>query len=138
VISNKALFVGFPRGNLPFVAYDLSCPFSERFPRIFHGPTSNDTLMSAVENRWTGRSLNQRDSRPCTHKFGFMSASPHKATEIVRRREMTRRANRRHMQCSKLAAYSITSSASVSKLSEMLRPRALAVFKLMTSSNLVG
>jgi hypothetical protein len=36
------------------------------------------------------------------------------------------------------ASYSITSSASVSRLSEILRPSAFAVFKLITSSNFVG
>ena len=35
-------------------------------------------------------------------------------------------------------AYSISSSAMLSKSEEMVRPSALAVFMLMTSSNLVG
>src|SRR5262245_57885674 len=42
-------------------------------------------------------------------------------------------------QCDELATlHSITSSASVSRLSEMLTPSALAVLRLITSSNLVG
>src|SRR6516165_6791915 len=36
------------------------------------------------------------------------------------------------------ALHSITSSASVSRLSEILSPSVFAVFKLITSSNLVG
>jgi hypothetical protein len=38
----------------------------------------------------------------------------------------------------RLAAHSITSSASAKSLSGTVRPSALAVFKLMTRSNLVG
>src|SRR5262249_29314018 len=42
-------------------------------------------------------------------------------------------------QCDELAPpHSITSSASVSRLSEILRPSALAVVRLMTRSDLVG
>src|SRR5262249_40581828 len=39
---------------------------------------------------------------------------------------------------SKTGPYSITSSASESRLSEILMPSAFAVFRLITSSNLVG
>jgi len=42
------------------------------------------------------------------------------------------------MHRSKNARYSIASSASKSRLSEILMPSALAVFRLMTNSNLVG
>src|SRR6516164_428705 len=42
------------------------------------------------------------------------------------------------VHCSRMARYSITSSASDSKLSEILRPSALAVFILITVSNLTG
>ena len=40
--------------------------------------------------------------------------------------------------CSKEQLYSITSSASASRLSGIDRPSALAVLRLMTNSNLVG
>src|SRR5262245_48578146 len=44
----------------------------------------------------------------------------------------------RHMQRSKMRPYSITSSASDIRLSEILRPSVFAVLRLMTTSNLVG
>ena len=47
------------------------------------------------------------------------------------------RANRRHMQCSKKRAHSITSSASASSVGGMVSPSVFAVFRLITSSNLV-
>jgi hypothetical protein len=42
------------------------------------------------------------------------------------------------MQCSKIAAYSITSSARSGNAGGMLNPSARAVLRLTTSSNLVG
>jgi hypothetical protein len=42
------------------------------------------------------------------------------------------------MRCSKIARYSITSSASDSKLSESFRPSVLAVCRLIAISNLMG
>jgi hypothetical protein len=45
-------------------------------------------------------------------------------------------ATSRHMQCSKRHCYSMTSSASESRLSEMAMPCAFAAFRLMISSNL--
>ena len=42
------------------------------------------------------------------------------------------------MQCSKKQPYSITSSAVASSVGGTVRPKALAVFRLMTNSNLVG
>ena len=42
------------------------------------------------------------------------------------------------MQCSKKQPYSITSSAVASSVGGTVRPNALAVFRLMTNSNLVG
>jgi hypothetical protein len=48
------------------------------------------------------------------------------------------RARKRHMQCSKIAAYSITSSARTKNVSEIARPIVLAVFTLTMSSNFVG
>ena len=42
------------------------------------------------------------------------------------------------MHCSNLQLYSITSSASKSNLSVTVSPSALAIFVLMTNSNLVG
>jgi hypothetical protein len=48
-------------------------------------------------------------------------------------------ATRRHKQCSKGgASYSITSSAVICMISGTVRPSALAVLRLMTSSNFVG
>jgi hypothetical protein len=41
-------------------------------------------------------------------------------------------------RCSKQKRYSISSSASTSSLAGMSRPSALAVLRLITSSNLVG
>src|SRR5216684_1472014 len=47
-------------------------------------------------------------------------------------------ANKRLMHCSKQQLYSITSSARVSSVGGTMMPSAFAVFKLITSSNLVG
>src|SRR5262245_33797596 len=62
-----------------------------------------------------------------------MSAILPIATEIARRCNVSRWANRRHPRI-----YSITSSAIASKLGGMSRPIALAVLRLITNSNLVG
>jgi hypothetical protein len=48
------------------------------------------------------------------------------------------RARKRHMHRSKQHHYSIASSASASSRSGISAPNALAVLRLMTSSNLVG
>jgi hypothetical protein len=61
-----------------------------------------------------------------------------KATEVLRCRELTRCANRRQMHCSKDSRYSITSSARCWRNQGTSSPSALAVLRLMTSSNLVG
>src|SRR5438094_1590074 len=42
------------------------------------------------------------------------------------------------MHCSKIACYSITSSARASSVAGTSRPSALAILRLMISSNLVG
>ncbi len=48
------------------------------------------------------------------------------------------RANKRHMHCSKLHRYSITSSAVAMSDGGTVRPSVPAVLRLITSSNLVG
>ena len=58
--------------------------------------------------------------------------------QILRRSEMTRCAISRLMRRSKWHSYSITSSARVSSEGGTVRPSALAVLRLMASSNLVG
>jgi hypothetical protein len=50
----------------------------------------------------------------------------------------SKRTTRRHMRCSKIAAYSITSSASARIVGGMVRPSVLAVLRLMTNSKVVG
>jgi hypothetical protein len=72
-----------------------------------------------------------------------MSAMPSIATESVRRNEPTRCAKRRPEQVqrtwwTKPCGYSITSSARASSVAGTSRPRAFAVLRLITSSNLVG
>jgi hypothetical protein len=61
-----------------------------------------------------------------------------KATELVRCREWTRRAISGHMRRSKRHRYSITSSAILRSVGGTVTPSALAVFRLMISSNFVG
>jgi len=51
-------------------------------------------------------------------------------------RRMTRSARRRHSHRSKLQPYSITSSARASSIGDTSRPSALAVLRLIASSNL--
>ena len=53
-----------------------------------------------------------------------------------RKRPRSRRATEKRDEIASF--HSITSSASVSRLSEILSPSVFAVFKLITSSNLVG
>src|SRR5262245_13401027 len=67
-----------------------------------------------------------------------MSALAPVATGLVRRKELTLRANRRHMHHSKVRAYSITSSARSRNDSGTLRPSVFAVFKLIANSHFVG
>lgn len=61
-----------------------------------------------------------------------------KATELLRRGEMTRGARNRLMRRSKRRNYSITSSAVASSDGAMAILSALAVLRLITSSNFVG
>jgi hypothetical protein len=51
---------------------------------------------------------------------------------------MSEKCQSRPMHCSKLHLYSISSSARASKEGGTVRPSALAVFMLITNSNLVG
>jgi hypothetical protein len=60
-----------------------------------------------------------------------MSAMAPIATELTHRGELTRRATSRHMQRSKIHAYSITSSAMASSDGGTSMPRALAVLRLI-------
>jgi hypothetical protein len=60
------------------------------------------------------------------------------ATELMRRNELTRCANRDLTHCSKRDRYSITSSARASSVGGTVRPSAFAVLRLITRSNLVG
>ena len=64
----------------------------------------------------------------------FVTESDH----LLRCREVTLWATSRLMRRSKLHLYSITSSAIARTPDGMVRPSAFAVFRLMTSSNLVG
>jgi hypothetical protein len=69
-----------------------------------------------------------------------MSASPPEATELMRRRELSRCAMNGLMHCNKRSVsvgYSLTSSASASSLSGTSSRSALAVLRLITSSNLL-
>jgi hypothetical protein len=67
-----------------------------------------------------------------------MSAMPLIATESVRRNEPKRCARFRLVHRSKLHPYSISSSALACSVKGTVSPSALAVLRLMISSNLVG
>ena len=69
---------------------------------------------------------------------GGTSAMPPIATELVLRNERSRCAITRLMHCNKPQLYSITSSARASSVGGTVRPSALAVLRLMTSSIFVG
>src|SRR5262249_50751295 len=86
------------------------------------------------ESRESG--LTFRIVRGLAHKH---ADAPHPLRLLRARRERQRR-RRAGEQRDELAPshHSITSSASESRLSEILMPSALAVFKLITVSNLVG
>jgi hypothetical protein len=66
-----------------------------------------------------------------------MSAMPPIATELMRCGEMTRSATTGLMQCNN-RIYSITSSARASNVGGISRPSALAICRLMASTELVG
>ena len=80
---------------------------------------------------WVIRVASARDARGT-------SAVPPIPTELVLRNERSRCAIRRYMQCSKPYCYSITSSALTRSVFGTLKPRAFAVLRLITNSNLVG
>ncbi len=67
-----------------------------------------------------------------------MSASHPITTELVRHNEPALRATNGPMHCSNNRDYSITSSARASSVGGIAKPIALAVVRLITSSNLVG
>jgi hypothetical protein len=67
-----------------------------------------------------------------------MSAVPPTAAESVRRSAPLLRATSRRERMQQLRRYSITLSARASNMGGMAMPSALAVFRLMTNSNLTG
>jgi hypothetical protein len=62
--------------------------------------------------------------------------SQYQTSEVLVARQ--RRARKRHRHLSKMSRYSITLSARASSMGGTVRPSALVVLRLMTSSNLVG
>jgi hypothetical protein len=85
----------------------------------------------------------------CTLHFQYGSSAPFRACvrhvrccsdcyQIAALRQTSKRAIKRLMHRSKKPCHSITSSAMASNLSGTVRPSALAVLRLITSSNLVG
>src|SRR5215472_16164145 len=67
-----------------------------------------------------------------------MSALPPKADIETQSRDVRFVPEADIVRCDEIRRYSITSSASESRLSEILTPRALAVLRLIIVSNLVG
>jgi hypothetical protein len=51
---------------------------------------------------------------------------------------LSQKGQKRHWQSSKIASYSMTSSARASSVGETVKPSALAVLRLITNSYLVG
>jgi hypothetical protein len=70
----------------------------------------------------------------CPHNVRFPSDS-NRIADITPRR---RRARRRLMHRSEERRYSMTLSARASSMGDTVRPRAVAVLRLITSSNLIG
>ena len=81
------------------------------------------------------RSINRSNQRPDTL---MQDRKPDRRNFLRRTAGPYSRANNRHMRCSKIGAYSITSSASAKSFGESWILSAFAVFRLMTNSNLVG
>jgi hypothetical protein len=101
-------------------------PFALR-PFVFQG---------AKKRPWRGD--DQRPlGRACTHKSA-MSANPPTAAHKRALHEVRVGAITELMRCSKQPLYSITSSARASSEGGTAIPSALAVLRLITSSNLVG
>ncbi len=107
--------------------------------RLAEGEELGSNILHLGDN--DPRSPHYRGERTSGQHAGLicrMSALHPIATELWHCNEMSRRANRRHMQCSKPQCYSITSSASAINLSGTVRPSALAVVRFITSANLTG
>src|SRR5262245_3945018 len=111
---------------------------------ISGGPTNLDLRIAAVCPTQLLQCLPER--RNAGLAFGIVCGYGHKNTDpphaitLLRPRRHRPRRRRAAEQRDELAAsdHSITSSARASRSSGTLRPRALAVFRLMTSSNLIG
>src|SRR5262245_28666860 len=110
---------------------------------IAGGPTILDLNVAAVVPSQSAQRIEKRGDASLPFSIGLRVGrqqhpnAPHLFWPLCacRERPHCRAAEKRD----ELAAlHSITSSASVSRLSEILRPSVFAVFKLITSSNLVG
>src|SRR5438045_1067640 len=80
-------------------------------------------------------------SRYLLTRFRALALFGRRSAERVvssRRRAAENLTTKRHMQCSKKSSYSITSSARAESPGGTSRPSALAVFRLITNSNLVA
>src|SRR5262249_23724268 len=106
------------------------------------GPAGVDRQVAAVAPAQLLEGLHQRREaglsfRIVRWQIHEHADAPHPLALLRARRERPRR--RAAEQRAELPAlHSITSSASASNLSGILRPSALAVLRLMTSSNFVG
>jgi len=118
----------------PILSVNADIPLSRLVPLADFVPRRRLNLSLCITAKWPadvrGGSIaldrQDRDARP-------MSASPPIAVKHWRRSETPLCARSRRW-----SVYSITSSAVASSLSGTVRPSALAVLRLITSSNLVG
>jgi len=117
---------------------EIASPHSVLLGAVF-GPAHMITV--GTRRQWASKDNDvcfgsKSEKAPCEHMF---SALPPKADVAQRGRHVRFRANKSLMHRSKRQLYSITSSGALQQRCRQLRRQsAFAVFKLITSSNLVG
>jgi hypothetical protein len=130
-------------------------PYSFSYPHLLTSPTTQQPVSIQASYRLWQTGCFPQDDRACEQvarcwadaslyeiaangTLSMVASTVRKTLALLRPRRQRPRCHAAE-SCDELASFhSITSSASASSLSGIWRPSALAVLRLMTSSNLVG